>query len=315
MFKNLARPSRPASLQALVCFFLLICLPATAQTLAPVPGDVNGDLYVSTADVVLALRFLVGSSVPSETQLKACDLNRNGAVDLADINRILRNAAGLRPSDRFVPRSIKVGAATRKYAVYIPPEYNGLQEWPLIIFLNGAGECGTDGNLQTTVGLGPAIKRKMAEWPFIVLFPQKPNVADGWDRYDDMVMAQLEQTKSEYRVDASRIYLTGLSQGGYGTWAIAAKHPDLFAAIAPICGWGDAAWAPALKSIPIWCFHGDADPTVPVSASIAMVNAVKAAGGDPKLTIYKGMGHNVWDRAYQQEDLAAWFLEHKLPKQ
>lgn len=302
---------KPAFLLAIVCLAWLVSASASGQTPPLVPGDLNGDLYVSTADVVLALRFLVGSAVPSENQLKAGDLNRSGAVDLADVNRILRNAAGLRPSDRFLPKSIKVGAVVRKYAVFIPPAYDGVQEWPLIIFLNGAGECGTDGNLQTTVGLGPAIKRRMGDWPFIALFPQKPNVADGWDRYDDMVMAQLEQTKLEYRVDAARIYLTGLSQGGYGTWAIAAKHPDMFAAIAPICGWGDVGWAPALKDIPIWCFHGDADPTVPVKASIQMVDAVKAAGGSPKLTIYKGMGHNVWDRAYQQENLAAWFLEHR----
>ncbi|MGQ9525461.1 MAG: prolyl oligopeptidase family serine peptidase [Armatimonadota bacterium] len=149
-------------------------------------------------------------------------------------------------------------------------------------------------------------------WPFLVVFPQKPKHQDLWEQYDDMVVAVLEKTKREYSVDPDRVYLTGLSQGGFGTFAIAAKHPDLFAAIAPICGGGrPEEMAPALKALPCWAFHGDADPVVKVDLSKAMVDAINAAGGNAKLTVYPGVGHNSWDKAYREEKLGQWFLQHR----
>jgi predicted peptidase len=126
-----------------------------------------------------------------------------------------------------------------------------------------------------------------------------------------MVMAVLDKTRKEYKLDDSRLYLTGLSQGGHGTWAIGARHPDLFAAIAPICGYGDKSLAEKLGKMPVWSFHGDADTTVPLERSVEMDQWLKEAGTSPKLTVYPGVGHNSWDKAYREEDIGAWFLEHR----
>lgn len=220
-------------------------------------------------------------------------------------------AYGAETPTGFLFTSIEVGGKVYKYTVYVPPGYDPEKKWPVIVFLHGAGECGTDGAKQVAQGIGTAILWNVQKWPFIVLFPQKPEVRFPWGQYDEVVMAMLERAKKDYNVDASRLYLTGLSQGGNGTWDIGAKHPDVWAAIAPICGYGEPArYAEALKSMPIWCFHGDADTAVPVKQSQDMVEAIKAAGGSPKLTVYPGVGHNSWDRAYLEERLYDWFLEH-----
>lgn len=197
------------------------------------------------------------------------------------------------------------------YVVFVPPTYSPDQDWPAIVLLHGMGESGTDGLKQVSVGLGTAIQRDIEAWPFIVLMPQKPDRQSKWAEHEAMVMKLLDRTREEYRVDPDRIYLTGLSQGGYGTWAIGARHSDLFAALAPVCGGGDPATADRLAKMPIWCFHGETDEAVPVARSQEMVSAVEAAGGRPKLTIYPGVGHNSWDKAYRDEGLAGWLLEHR----
>src|SRR5262249_11286470 len=115
--------------------------------------------------------------------------------------------------------------------------------------------------------------------------------------------------------DEKRVYLTGLSQGGHGTWMIAADHPELWAAIAPICGYLEPKRViEKIKSIPVWCFHGEADDAVPGRQTSDLAAAAKAAGGDVKITTYPGVGHNSWDKAYREEKLGAWFLEHTRPK-
>jgi len=216
------------------------------------------------------------------------------------------------PPTGFLFKSLRYEEKDNRYVVFVPSNYDAEKKWPVIVFLHGAGECGTDGVKQVAQGIGTAILWNVEKWPFIVLFPQKPVLRAQWEEYDGLVMAMLEQAKQDYNVDTARLYLTGLSQGGHGTWAIAARHPDLYAAIAPICGYGDAkAFAEPLKNVPIWCFHGEADTVVPVKQSQDMVEAIKAAGGSPKLTVYPGVGHNSWDKAYREEKLYEWFLEHK----
>ena len=197
-----------------------------------------------------------------------------------------------------------------KYVVYVPTSYDPKTPMPTIIHLNGYGECGRDGWRQV-FHLGNAIMLDVDKWPFIVIFPQKQSNESFWVDEEIVMMTAFERTKKEYKLDLSRVYLTGLSQGGYGTWAIAARHPDMFAAIAPVCGGGDERMAKKLAKMPVWAFHGEADTTVLPEKSKEMVAWVNAAGGDPKLTTYPGVGHNSWDNAYRNENLGAWFLEHR----
>jgi predicted peptidase len=219
----------------------------------------------------------------------------------------------------FLFHTVHAGAAEHAVAVYVPRSYEKDPErkWPVIVFLNGSGECGVDGQKHLAVGLAPAIMLDRDAWPFICVFPQKPTQRTAWLDHDELVMAALDQTLASYSTDASRVYLTGLSQGGRGAWEIAARHPERFAAIAPICGWGDPdALAPALKSMPTWAFHGEKDTAVPPSGSKNLVAAMEKLGASPRprLTLYPDAGHNSWDKAYRDEKLGEWFLRHTRTK-
>lgn len=228
----------------------------------------------------------------------------------------------------FLFQEWKQGDTTYKYAVYVPRNYTPDKAWPLIMFLHGAGESGTDGAKQIVQGIGSAMLWNIEAWPFIVLFPQKPDVPSQWEQHDAFVMGILDKARKDYKVDGSRLYLTGLSQGGHGTWVLGSRHADVWAAMAPICGYGAMLWnrenqpktvftgepselAGPLKKMPIWAFHGEADPVVPVKATQDLVEAVRAVGGAPKLTTYPGVDHNSWDKAYREEKLFDWFLSHK----
>jgi predicted peptidase len=201
---------------------------------------------------------------------------------------------------------------TGKYVVFVPEGYQGDKAYPLILFLHGAGETGTDGEKQAKVGLGPAVKKRATTFPFIVVFPQSQKRTRKADSPDGKrALAILDEVRKAYKVDPKRIYLTGLSMGGYGTWSMAEAHPDKWAAIVPICGGGNPKQAAKIKDLPCWCFHGDADKAVPVQRSRDMIEALKAAGGSPKYTEYPNVGHNSWDRAYNTEELYTWLLEHK----
>ncbi len=209
----------------------------------------------------------------------------------------------------FVSRTLEDDRGAHRYVVFVPPQFDAARSWPLIVFLNGAGECGTDGWAQVSVGLGPAIMAHVERWPFLVVLPQKPDRASQWEDHDATVMAMLESVRKDYRVDDRRLFLTGLSQGGHGTWVLGARHKDLWNAIAPICGYADAtAIAGDLAAMPIWCFHGEDDKAVSVQQSKAITAAIAAKGGAPRLSLYPGVGHDSWVRAYRDEPIAAWLL-------
>jgi predicted peptidase len=197
-----------------------------------------------------------------------------------------------------------------RFAVWLPPGFDSRQSWPLIVFLHGKGECGTDGRRQTEVGLGPALRSHPERWPFLVLLPQKPDQDSAWEDHRGMVEAQVNDVRREFGFDEQRLYLTGLSQGGHGTWAIAAMDPGAWAAIAPVCAYGDPALGVAVTGLPVWAFHGGRDDIVPPERGRVLVEAALAAGGspEPRLTIYPEANHNSWDRAYAEEELPAWFL-------
>lgn len=215
-------------------------------------------------------------------------------------------------------RDANINGTNRRYAIYVPRDYTPDKAWPCIVFLNGRGECGTDGTRQLAVGLMPAILAEPTRWPAIVVFPQKPDQQSQWADHDEMVMAILERTRLEFNIDANRRYLTGLSQGGAGTWAIGAKHADVWAAIAPVCGYGESATlAPSLASTTIWAFHGMKDDIVKPEQTIAIIDAIKTEqarvgkGTEPKATYFPDANHNAWDPAYRNADLPTWLFEQR----
>ena len=194
------------------------------------------------------------------------------------------------------------------YLLFLPEDYSKKkQRWPLIMFLHGAGERGSDLNKVKVHG-PPKIVENQKDFPFIVVSPQCPE-DDWWTDKVEVLINLLDDIVARYKVDTERIYLTGLSMGGYGTWSLASAHPERFAAIAPICGGGKRFMAMRLKDIPVWVFHGAKDKTVPLKESEEMVNAIRNRGGNAKFTIYPDAGHNSWTETYNNQKLYDWFLE------
>lgn len=199
-----------------------------------------------------------------------------------------------------------VRKTTLNYLLWLPHDYkkDKKKAFPLLIFLHGSGERGDSLELVKMHG-PPSIVENRSDFPFITVSPQCPK-GKRWNHEDLQLL--LEKVKSKYRIDPSRVYLTGLSMGGFGTWNWACNYPDQFAAIAPICGGGDIQFADALKNTPVWAFHGEADPVVPVKRTIEMVEAVNAKGGSARMTIYPEVGHDSWENAYNDPELYKWLL-------
>lgn len=213
------------------------------------------------------------------------------------------------PATGFLAATIEHGGESYRYVVYVPRDYTAAHPWPLLVFLNGAGECGRDGWKQVGTGLGPAILNDAAKWPFVVLFPQKPDRPSQWEDHEALVLAELAAVRAQYAIDSGRTFLTGLSQGGHGTWVLGARHPELWAAIVPVCGYGDAkVLAPALAKTPVWAFHGEDDRAVPVRQSKDLCLAIERAGGHAELTLYPRTGHDSWKKAYAEAALVPWLL-------
>lgn len=221
-----------------------------------------------------------------------------------------------RPDERvatgFLMRSVTIGNEQFHYALWVPPGYTSQKPWPLILFLHGSGERGSDGLLQTDVGLGAIIRRNGLRPPALIVFPQCRRDKDWGGEMAKMALRCVEETARDYAVDADRLYLTGLSLGGAGAWGIGAALPDRFAALVPVCGFGNPADAPKLATIPTWVFHGGADDRVPVQRSRDMVDAIRKAGGDIRFTELPGVGHNSWDDAYKNADLWKWLFAQSL---
>jgi len=197
------------------------------------------------------------------------------------------------------------------YLLYLPADYDKTRKtWPLIMFLHGKGERGNNLNAVKNHGL-PMIIAMGKNFDFIIVSPQCPNDL-FWPEQTDTLINLLDEIEKNYRVDTDRVYLTGLSMGGFGTWTLAEEYPQRFAAIAPICGGSERYVAYRLKNVPVWAFHGAKDKTVPVEKSQEMVNAVKTAGGDAKLTIYPEAEHDSWTQTYNNPELYEWFLSHRI---
>lgn len=201
------------------------------------------------------------------------------------------------------------------YLLFLPTDYKeGGKKWPLILFLHGAGERGNDLELVKKHGI-PKIAEQRSDFPFVAISPQCP-ARFWWGDYAEVLDALLEETLAKYAVDPDRVYLTGLSMGGYGTWHMAVTYPHRFAAIAPICGGG--VWylgfperVHVLKEIPVWVFHGAKDQTVPLEESAKLVRELEACGGNVRFTVYPEAAHDSWTETYNNPELYEWFLKHK----
>ncbi|MDD9887314.1 MAG: prolyl oligopeptidase family serine peptidase [Candidatus Marinimicrobia bacterium] len=200
-----------------------------------------------------------------------------------------------------------------KYLLHLPNQYEKYPQmnWPVILFLHGMGERGDNLELLKIHGM-PKITSKNKDFPFIAISPQCP-IDNFWNdtTIQDALMGLLNEIISNYRTDKNRIYLTGLSMGGYGTWSLAAKHPNVFAAAVPICGGGDPSTVKRLKDMPIWAFHGAKDTVVPSSETEAMVSVLKKIGGNVKYTLYPDAYHDSWTKTYENEQLYKWLLSHQ----
>ena len=194
-----------------------------------------------------------------------------------------------------------------KYLKYLPEGYDVKKKFPLLLFLHGGGERGN--NLEQATKHGPPkLIRQGKQFPFIVVSPQCPKgsrwSAEGLD-------AMLDDIIGKHAVDESRIYCTGLSMGGHGTWALGGLNPKRFAALVPICGSGSRSDARQIGKTPVWVFHGAKDRVVPLSESQRMVDALKRRGGEPKFTIYPEAKHDSWTETYNNPKLYEWLLSHK----
>jgi len=196
---------------------------------------------------------------------------------------------------------------TTQYLLSLPEGYGMVdQKWPLVLFLHGAGERGSDLELVKSHG-PPKLIAAGKKFPFIMVAPQCP-AGQYWS--EDVLVPLLDRIEDRYAVDKSRVYVTGLSRGGYGTWGLALRNPDRFAAIVPICGGGDESLICSIKNLPVWAFHGAKDPVVPLRESQEMVDALKACGGNVKLTVYPEAGHDSWTETYNNPESYTWMLGH-----
>lgn len=207
-----------------------------------------------------------------------------------------------------VEKAIIQRTTTLNYLLWLPENYKKEKtpDFPLLIFLHGSGERGDSINLVKRNG-PPSFIENLPDFPFITVSPQCP-ANTRWNIED--LEAMLKQLQTKYRIDENRIYLTGLSMGGFGTWSWASMHPEHFAAIVPVCGGGDIQFAGNLKDIPVWAFHGESDNVVPAKRTVEMVEAVNIKGGSARMTIYPGVGHDSWINAYAEKDLYTWLLSH-----
>lgn len=235
------------------------------------------------------------------------------AVIVVGLALAVANARGDGPQPGAqVAQSVEVpgegdSKVTVRYLLFVPKNYDEQKAWPLMLFLHGAGERGEDLELVKKWG-PPLLVPDKQDFPFVLVSPQCPK--DRFWNVDELARL-VEHIAGTLKIDKSRMYATGLSMGGYGSWGLLAKYPKLFAAAVPVCGGGDPESAEKMKDIPIWAFHGDKDDVVPLEQTTRMIDAIIKAGGKPKLTVYPGVGHNSWSATYDDPEVYKWLLSHK----
>jgi len=241
-------------------------------------------------------------------------------------------AASAQTERGFLARTLKLRERQVRYQVYVPPEYTSARPWPAVVYLHGSGERGSDNAAQLREGLAPAIRAHAQWFPLVAVFPQAPEGGRWRDETESDVVRILDAVEAEWKIDTGRIYLVGMSMGGYGVWQLAMDHPDRFAAIVPVCAGvlppphepellgvkvPDPAADPyaqiarAVAALPIWMFHGAEDPVVPIGEARRMAAELAARGARLRYTEYPFVGHDAWDPTFNSPDLWSWLLEQK----
>ena len=199
------------------------------------------------------------------------------------------------------------------YVKYLPKDYDKNKKYPLVFFLHGAGEWGDDLDVACRHGFMKHVRENGKEYPFIFIGPQCP-AGKYWGCYTESLLAFLDYICESLPMDMDRVYLTGLSMGGTGTWMLAMADAERFAAIAPICGSGIYWFGESLINVPVMVYHGDCDDVVPIENSMEMIKSVNRRGGNAKIKVLNGVWHNAWDYAYDGDELYTWLLSHKRAK-
>jgi predicted peptidase len=255
----------------------------------------------------------------------------NGAVALAVVIGLSRLAYAADAKTVFEPMVFKTDDGRElNYRLMKPKDYDPQKKYPLVLFFHGAGERGDDNVAQLVHGMNDFAKDENREkYPCFVVAPQCPEckrwVEVDWtlDAHDfdekpsvtmQLVIELLEKLPQEHSIDMSRLYVTGLSMGGFATWDMISRYPGKFAGAAPVCGGADLKLAPKMVKVPIWTFHGDKDTVVKLHRSTDMVEAIRNAGGKVLYTEYAGVGHDSWVRAYSDPKLMEWMFAQKLSK-
>jgi predicted peptidase len=224
--------------------------------------------------------------------------------------------------DGFEPHTHKnASGKTMPYRLFVPPGYSGDKQYPLVIWLHGAGGAGRDNRAQISRDQVPGTRtwtkrQNQAKYPAFVLVPQSPG---AWIERVDQISSQLllvleivETVKTQFTIDPARIYVAGQSDGGYAAWNLITHRPDVFAAAIALCGGGDPRMASRIVNVPVWAFHGRRDDIIPVAESRNMVEAIRKAGGHPRYTEYERLGHDIWDRAFSEPEIVSWlFAQHR----
>ncbi len=215
---------------------------------------------------------------------------------------------------RFVRKcSMPIATIEMDYLLYLPPGYelaaDSERQWPLMLFLHGIGEVGSNPHKVARIGPPKRIERGY-DFPMIVVSPQNDGRFDyAW--WNDLLIALLDDLQTRYRIDPDRVFVSGASLGGFGAWNLACAHPERFAAAVPVAGFGYPSEVSRMRDVPVWAFHGRRDRVVPIARGRVMVDALRAAGGTARWTVYEDVEHSAWHRAFRDPELLAWLLERR----
>ncbi|WZO95860.1 family 16 glycoside hydrolase [Isosphaeraceae bacterium EP7] len=304
-----------------------VLVPGSKEAIAKLNADgwnhyvirCSGKSIVMTLNGVTDVKYEEDDSSVARDGRIALQIHAGGPMEVQFKDILIQplpspTAEGDATAPGFHLRTVKTPGGDRKYTLWVPEGYDASKAWPAILFLHGSGERGEDGVIQAQTGIGPAIAANPGRFPALVVIPQaKKTWAAGSDDANE-ALAALEDVTSAFKVDPDRVVLTGLSMGGSGAWQMAASHPKKFSAVVPICGQGKLDSVDAIKGLPFWTVVGDDDRDATVLNMREMVAALRSAGAKAGQTEFRGVGHNSWDRAYNDAGLIGWMLAQSRSK-